>query len=251
MARTERRFVALAGALIAAACGGGVSPADAGTSSPDAGRAADAGVKAFSISAVSVRLAQRPTNGDSQVNGAIGVSRDGAFISTATVTVNGVAIPLHPSIVGGFYDMSKAAIPNATPGAGSTLTIVATEGSDRAEVVVTCPTAVTFTSPADGSALAVGDFTATWTGKLDYNSGATKSEVSLLQYDAASQTSNGFVNDTNTYRFLDGDPTSAQLHNPGGSLPGYLLQMYTEGVAVNGPDGLGKCATEFRIALGK
>jgi hypothetical protein len=259
MVRTRPLVALMIAQLLLAACGGGSSPADAGAKAPDAGaqgaadagRVPDAGLKALSISAVSVRLAQLPTNGDGAINGAIGVLRNGAFVDTATVTANGAAVPLHASVIGGFYDLSKASLASVTPGAGTTLTIVATDGADRAELVVTCPTAVTFTSPVAGAALPIGAFTATWTGKLDYNAGGTKSEISLLEYDSATQSSNGFINGTNTSKTLDGDPTSAQLTNPGGSLPGYLLQMYTEGVAVNGPDGLGKCATQFRIALVK
>ncbi|HEY3448650.1 MAG TPA: hypothetical protein VGK67_19995 [Myxococcales bacterium] len=244
--------------LATTACSEPGSPADAGGEAADAsvqrvdaGPSADAGIQALSINATSVRLAQHPTNGDSVANGAIGVVRDGAFVSTATVTVNGAAVPLHSTILGGFYDLSQATVPNLTPGAGSPVEIVAVDGSDRAELVLACPGAMTFTSPVEGAALSVGDFTATWTGKLDYNSGATQSQISVFPYDAAAATTGQFVDETNTFRYLDGAATSAQLHNPGGSLPGYLLEMQVDGVAVQGPGGSGKCRTQFRIALSK
>jgi hypothetical protein len=88
---------------------------------------------------------------ETKLGGSLSVNLDGAAISTATVTINGVNVPYTAGPFGqGAYELGAS---GATVNPGDKITLVArlADPPISASITVTCPPALKISSPAEGS----------------------------------------------------------------------------------------------------
>lgn len=235
------------------ACGGTTDEnldtgTDAGTTGGnDAGQVVATGGLSISTP-FGISLKDMPELGGYAVDGFIIVKRDGTTITTATVTLNGVNVPIEADwhVLGA----NVGTIPNAT--AGDTLKIVATDGTDTAEMNLPCPTEVTFTAPAEGTVVAAGEsVTFSWSGKLGpYAWGVLSSPHLTLFGNEPGEAGDhiyslGFPKKGVNYASLEAGDTSTVLVLPEISQPAYFARLYVPGDEVkSGDDDSGYCQIE-------
>ena len=195
--------------------------------------------------ALGVTLTQSPlamgVNREAAVEALVLVTRDNAQgeDADAILTVNGALVP--KSILG--YDVSNVAV---VAGAGESLHLHATEGTDSADLTLPCPAEVTLTAPADNSDAAVGAMIdVTWTGSIDHAT-SVKPDIMVHGFDPATGTRSKLdfpdrvVAGRSSDSFMLPDPKTA---------PQWLVDLYVPGDLIDHSGGVGFCMLDRRAHL--
>ena len=221
-----------------------VGGADAGEEIPTGGLKIDA--------ILGLSLIDVPAIDEDPVDGVFEVTRDGASVDDAEVTINGVTVTGSD----GMYFVSNA-VSELAVAAGESLKIKAIQGGDTVELELPCPTDAQITSPADGTQVATGEtITVTWSGSIGPYAWGIMSEP-YLKLDGNEPGASGDHEYSlqpkpgETYLGLSATDTSGQLTIPENSHPAFMLKLVVPGDFVENANGQGYCRIIRKVHLTK
>ncbi len=218
---------------------------DGGTSSGNDGGNNNNNGGSMSLNALDIHVTSLPATGEgSGVSGVIILKANSEDVTDATLTVNDVAVGYDSDENG--YNLAKATFQNI--GAGSTLNIKATRGSETASLTLDCPADVTLT-PAAGTPVGSGEtVTIGWTGNITYTNPVGKPYASIRPYDSSTKTY-GVSPPTARNNALTGSSADLTVPPLPGGMDTYVAELGVAGAHKMDGDHSGYCRLVKRNVL--